>query len=182
MQALQDQGSHLAALARYDPVRVLYNALVPFAVAALEHFFGQAFRILLHYDEQAQKHLREQAKKVEIQDVIAISEGRKTIEQVVADWYSFQNLASIHNAFKEWLGIDFWGLLRQRKKVGKHLPFLEQHLSHVIEFRHGVVHRLELDYDLDYDQIVEILDVAVVVIETFIDHLEQERGLKIRDE
>jgi hypothetical protein len=48
-------GTNLESLARIDPTRVLYNALVPFALAALEHFFGQAFRIFLRYDNKARQ-------------------------------------------------------------------------------------------------------------------------------
>ena len=46
-------GTKLEPLAQTDPTRVLYNALVPFVLAALEHFFSQAFRILLRYNDKA---------------------------------------------------------------------------------------------------------------------------------
>ena len=65
------------SLSRHDPVRVLYNALVPFAVSALEHFFGQTFRILLQYDPNAHKRLQEVTRKIEVKDVLAISKGRQ---------------------------------------------------------------------------------------------------------
>jgi hypothetical protein len=38
------EGTKLAALAEVDPVRVLYNALVPFALASLESFFCRCFK------------------------------------------------------------------------------------------------------------------------------------------
>ena len=41
-------GTKLEPLSHADPAHVLYNALVPFAVAALEHFFSRCFKILLH--------------------------------------------------------------------------------------------------------------------------------------
>jgi hypothetical protein len=165
---------------RSDPVRVLYNALVPFAVAAIERFFGQVFRILLRYDSEAKQRLPEQKTKVPIDDVLAISSGEKTIEDVVADWYSFQNIQSSHKAFSDWFGIDLWGLLRRRKRVGARLPMLERQLNRIIEFRHGVIHRLELDLDLGREEIEAIFDVTLAVVETFIDHLEKEKGFKIR--
>jgi len=46
-------GTDLEALSRHDPSRVVYNALVPFTLAAIEHFFGQCFRILLKYDKHS---------------------------------------------------------------------------------------------------------------------------------
>ena len=168
-------------LTQQDPTRVLYNALVPFAVAALEHFFGQTFRIFLHYDEKAQKRLQEQSRKVEIQDVLAISAGYKTIEDIVADWYSFQNIQSINVAFKDWFGIDLWKILRRKRKIGRRIVLLEKQFDNIIRFRHGVVHRFEFDLDLSREQISEVLETAIVLVEAFIDYLEKERNLKIRD-
>ncbi|HEX5725895.1 MAG TPA: HEPN domain-containing protein [Longimicrobiaceae bacterium] len=173
----------LAELTRlHDPVRVLYNALVPFAVAALEHFFSQTFIILLRFDDQARRRLRDQTRKVEMSEVFALSQGERRIEELVAQWYSFQNIQSVHNAFYEWFGIDVWKLLRRRKRVGRRISVLERRLNHLIEFRHGIVHRFELDFGLGRDEISELLESARVLIEVFVDHLEQERGIKIRDE
>lgn len=174
-------GTELEALATTDPTRVLYNALVPFAVAALEHFFSRCFEILLRYDSKAQARLKQQTKKVDVSDVLAIQSGAKTIESIIADWYSFQNIASIHSAFSDWFGIDFWKLLRRRKKVGKKLPLLESRLDQLIQARHRVVHRLSLDVELSKAQIEEILDLVVAIVDTLVDHLEDSRGKAIRE-
>lgn len=168
-------------LSRNDPSRVLYNALVPFSIAALEYFFGNSFKILLHYDEKAQKKLKEQSRKIDMQDVWEISSGTKTIEDIIASWYSFQNLQSTSAAFKDWFGIDLWKFLRQRKKVGRRIILLEKQFNSIIQFRHGVVHRFELDLDLSRDEIIEVFDTAVVLIEAFVDFLETDRNIKIRD-
>jgi len=122
-------GTKLESLAEVDPMRVLYNALVPFAVASLENFFSRCFKILLHYDAKAQEKIRRQNKKVDFEDVIAIKNGTRTIEDIIADWYSFQNIASIHRAFSEWFGIDFWTIIRKRKKLGNKIAILEDRLN-----------------------------------------------------
>lgn len=174
-------GTKLQALAITDPVRVLYNALVPFAVAAIEHFFSQSFKILLKYDQKSQEHLRKQSRKIEIPDVILIRDGKKTIEDVVADWYSFQNIASIHAAFNEWFDINFWNLIRQRRKIRKRISFLEKQLNQLIEFRHGLVHRFELNLELRREDLEEIIEFVVALIDVFVDELEKRRGIPIRD-
>jgi hypothetical protein len=174
-------GTKLEALATADPTRVLYNALVPFAVAALEHFFSQCFKILLRYEPRARERLKQQTRKIDLADVLAIKAGTKTIEDVIADWYSFQNIASIHTAFSDWFGIDFWKLLRRRQKIGRRIALLESHLNQLIEFRHGIVHRLSLNIELRKPQIEEILDIALAIIDTFVDHLEKDRGKSIRE-
>jgi hypothetical protein len=174
-------GTKLEPLARADPTRVLYNALVPFSLAALEHFFGQAFRIFLRYDRKAQQCLVAQTRKVEFSDAMALAAHTKSIEDIVADWYSFQNIESIHKAFNEWFGIDIWKLFRQRRKVGKRIGWLETRLKNLIDLRHGVVHRFEINLDLDRPGIEELLDLSVLLIETFVDHVETSRGENIRD-
>jgi len=174
-------GTKFETLATADPVRVLYNALVPFAVAAIEHFFSQSFKILLKYDEKAQERLRQQSRKIEIPDVLSIRDGKKTIEDVVADWYSFQRITSIHAAFNEWFGINFWNLLRRRKKIGKRMLLLEKRLNQLIEFRHGLVHRFELDLELRRKDLEEILELVVALIDIFVDELERRRKIPIRD-
>jgi hypothetical protein len=174
-------GTKLESLARADPTRVLYNALVPFALAALEHFFGQTFRIFLRYDNKARQRLLDQTRKVEFPDAMALASNTKSIEDVVADWYSFQNIESIHKAFNEWFGIDIWKLLRQRRKVGRRIDWLEKRLKNLIDFRHGIVHRFEVNLDLDRSGIEELLDLSILLIETFVDYVETSMGENIRD-
>ena len=174
-------GTKLEALASVDPTRLMYNALVPFAVAAFEHFFSCCFKILLHYEPRAQKLMKDQTKKVEIQDVLAIQSRIKTIEDVIANWYSFQNIDSVHTAFKKWLGIDIWNIFRQRKKIGDKLDILEIRLKELIDFRHGVIHRFSLDRGLRKEGVQEMLDLVLVVIETFVEYLENSEGKRIRN-
>ena len=175
------RGTKSEVLETFDPHRVLYNALVPFAVAAAEHFFSQCFKILLAYDEKAQQHLLEQKRKLELRDVIAIQNGQQTLEDVVAGWYSFQSISSIHQAFKQWFDIDFWSVVRRRKKVGNRLPILEKKFQQLIEFRHGLVHRFDLDLELKKENLEEILNLVMVLIDEFVTYLEKTRKVPIRD-
>ena len=100
---------------------------------------------------------------------------------MVAEWYSFQNIDSIHKAFNEWFGIDIWNLLRQRRKVGKRIASLEKRLKSLINFRHGIVHRFEVNVDLDRPGIEELIDLSILLIETFVQHVEALLGEDIRD-
>jgi hypothetical protein len=169
------------SIARVDPARTVYNALVPFAVAALEHFFSNAFKILLRYDKQARIKLTEQNKKVEFADALALVERAKSIEDIVAEWYSFQRIDSIHRAFNEWFGIDIWKILRQRRRVGKRIGWLEKRFENLIDFRHGIVHRFEVNVEFERSDIEELLDLSILLIDTFIEHIETSRGEKVRD-
>jgi hypothetical protein len=59
---------------------------------------------------------------------------------------------------------------------------LEARPDYIIQLRHGVIHKLALDSGLTKQQILDILDTALTIIETFVDFLERERGKLIRDE
>ena len=175
------RGTKLEGVTTADPHRVLYNALVPFAVAAAEHFFSRCFKILLAYDENAQQRLLEQTRKLELRDVIAIRDGKQTLEDVVAGWYSFQSISGIHKAFTQWFDIDFWSVVRRRRKVGNRLPLLDGQFQQLIEFRHGVVHHFDLDLELNKEHLEEMLDLVMVLIDEFVTYLEKTRKVPIRD-
>ena len=175
-------GTKLEPLSTVDPVRVLYNALVPFAVAALEHFFSSCFKILLQYNPSAQQRLKEDSNtKVYMSDALSIQAGEMTVEDTVVRRYSFQNINGIHSAFNEWHGIDIWRILRKKRKVGRRLQFLEVLLNDLIDIRHGVVHKFSLNKELRKQDIEEILDLVLVIINSFVDFLEETQGKIIRD-
>lgn len=170
------------ALARNDPVRVLYNALLPFAVASLEGFFSRVFVIMIRYDPAARKHLGAQTRKIEFEDALAISRGERTIEDVVGAWFSFQNLNSLQKAFSDWLGLDFRKVLRDAlPNEAGHDP-LDEVLDALIRRRHLIVHELDLDFDLRRSDVVDAMANAGAIIDAFVDYLEGQRGMVIRDE
>lgn len=173
-------GTRFDSLSRTDPTRVLYNALVPFVVAIFEHFFSGCFQILLKYDEPAQKRLVEKNRRMDDADVLAVLSSKKTFESVIARRYSFQSISAINTAFKEIHNIDFRSIMRQRKRIGSRLPILERQLEQLIELRHGIVHGMNLDFDLRRKDIDELLDLVTVIMDAFIEHVEKKKGISIR--
>jgi hypothetical protein len=88
---------------------------------------------------------------------------------------------SIHKAFQEWLNIDFWSLIRRRRRVGQRVVRLQQRLDEIIESRHGVIHRFEFNRGLRREDLQDILATSLILIETLVDHLERDRNLHIKD-
>jgi len=160
-----------------DPSRVVYNALVPFLVAALECFFREAFEILLKYDADAQSKLEEKNRKLPFADARAIANGELTLERVVSGWFSFQNVDSIHTAFKEIHNIDVWNTLRRRKKVRDRLPLLIKALQDLIGARHGVVHRFSLDRRLNREGFLDLLESVRAIIGEMSEAIEKKLGI-----
>ena len=51
----------------------------------------------------------------------------------------------------------------------------------MIEARHGLIHRLQIDSRLRKQGISELLDAAMAVIDAFVDYLESQRSMRDRD-
>ena len=68
-------------IGRFDPSRVLYNALLPFAVAAFEHFFSSCFRILLQCEEGRERRHRwtQGSHKLTLAEIDEVAKGTKTV-------------------------------------------------------------------------------------------------------
>lgn len=162
-----------------DPARVIYNGLVPFAVAMFEYFFSRVFRILIAYDENALAKRMSHNTRVKFSTLLSVQSGEVSVEDVIADAYTFQNLDQLSKAYKEWLNIDVRNILYKKKRIGKKVSFLENRLSEIIQYRHGVVHHFQLDRSLDKEGYIEILEAVEASISTFLEYLETKYKITI---
>lgn len=156
-----------------DPSRVIYNGLVPFAVAAFEYFFSRSFEILLRYDEGAQTKLQSHQQKVKFEDLLQVKSGGKTVEMLIAENYTFQNLDQLNKAYKDWVGIDVRAVLYKKRKIGASIGYLENRVAEIIQYRHGVVHHLAIDRSLKKQDYLHILTAIELAIGEFISHIEK---------
>jgi len=164
---------------RLDPTRVLLNALIAFLVASIEHFFRETFQILVRYDPEARRKIEKQNKKASFAELVSVSRGELTVEEIVSGWYSFQNIDSIQRAFDDALGIDILRLLRRRKKVRGKLPLMHEFLADLIAQRHRVIHHFSFDRDLDRDGFLDLLHSTRVLIQSAADEIERKLGLPL---
>ena len=178
--AFRDLPKELAVLREFDPSRVLYNALLPFLLAAIERFFRETFIILLRYDERAKNKIREDTKKIETREALAISKGERIIEATIADRYSFQNINQIHNAFGDWLGLDIWQLIRRDKKTKRAVRTLEEAISTLVGHRHDVVHGFLFDPSVDRQALLRFFTATTSLVDLLVSHLETDRDILIR--
>lgn len=174
-----DQNGLLQFTKQLDPSRIVYNALVPFLVAIIEHYFRECFEILLKYDPSARKKLEGQNRKLSFVEAVAIAQGDLTIERIASGWYSFQNINSIQKAFKDVFGIDVWKVLRSRKKVRDKLPIMFKSLDNLIGARHGVVHHFVIDRDLDRDGFLDLLHFVKALLDLVSEEIERKLGVEL---
>ncbi|PKN96166.1 MAG: hypothetical protein CVU43_22095 [Chloroflexi bacterium HGW-Chloroflexi-5] len=111
--------------------------------------------------------------------LLKVKEGELTIEDVISETYSFQNLDQMNKAFREWLNIDLKSIFFKRKRIGHQISFLEDRIQEIIQYRHGVVHRFELDRSLTKDGYIAILDAIEASIKEFLNYLEMKYQITI---
>lgn len=164
---------------RLDPSRVIYNGLVPFAVAMFEYFFSQAFRVLIAYDKLALEKRENHKAKFEFSAILDIHRNKRSIEELIAENYTFQNLDQLNKAYKDWLEIDVRKIFFKKKRIGKSITFLENRISEIIQYRHGIVHHFEIDRSLTRDAYIHILDAISLAIEEFVLFIETKYKINI---
>jgi hypothetical protein len=162
-----------------DPSRVIYNGLVPFAVAMFEYFFSQAFQVLIAYDKLALEKRENHKGKFEFSAILDIHRNKRSIEELIAENYTFQNLDQLNKAYKDWLEIDVRKLFFKKKRIGKSITFLENRISEIIQYRHGIVHHFQIDKSLTRDAYINILDTISMAIEEFVLFIEKKYKIDI---
>jgi len=162
-----------------DPSRVIYNGLIPFAVSMFEYFFSQIFQILIAYDKYALEKRNSHKQKLDFSTLLEVSNKVKTIENVIAENYTFQNLNQLNKAYKDWLNIDVKNILYKKKKVGNRITFLENRISDIIQYRHGIVHHFSIDRSLTKEDYIHILEAVEKSIIELLDFIEKRYEFKI---
>ena len=174
-----DDSGILAFTKQFDPSRVVLNALLPFLLACIEYFFRESFIILLRYSDPGRQKLENLGRKVSFTEAIAISRGGMTVEEIGADAYSFQSLDGVGRAFSDVLGIDVLRSLRNRRKVGTKKPILRRFLSDLIKRRHGLVHRLTVDRQLDRATFLRDLEGVRLLLKSAAAEIERALGVPL---
>lgn len=162
-----------------DPSRVIYSGLVPFAVAMFEYFFSQAFQVLIAYDKIALEKRENHKAKFEFSAILDIHSNKRSIEELIAENYTFQNLDQLNKAYKDWLDIDVRKIFFKKKRIGKSIAFLENRISEIIQYRHGIVHHFAIDRSLTRDGYIYILDAISLAIEEFVLYIETKYKIEI---
>lgn len=161
-----------------DPSIVLYNSLMPFLVSIIEYFFGQIFANYIKYNESSRRLLTDEKIKIEISDVISILKKENSLEQIVMQFYNFQNLDSINKAFKKYISIDVRATLSQKKKVNSNVVRVLTNIEAILNARHKFVHELDIDYGLSKERYLDNIAIVEKAIELIIQQLKKE-GIKI---
>lgn len=134
------------------------NIYLTYLCSLIEEYFRTTYIALLKYSERKDKILNV---KFSPYDMVEISNGKKTVEEVFASTLSFQNINKICSNFH---------ILDNNLDIGKVLkkPYhnrkknLYEQMNDILERRHGLIHRLEIDNSYSSEYLKrDIQDVTV---------------------
>jgi hypothetical protein len=153
------------------------SLLIPFLVSLLESFFYEFYISYLESKpEILEKILIEKGRlKLNYFDLKNLLEKEKTLAELLAEYYNFQNLYSLNYAFRELLNLEL--LDRWSKKKINEKTYLEN-IQNLISQRHKIIHNLFSDENFVSQNILNYKETLVLIVNDFIDLVEK-TGLKI---
>ena len=125
------------------PTPNMFNANVysTYLCSLIEEYFKTTYIALLKYSERKEKILNV---KFSSYDLVEISNGNKTVEEVFASTLSFQNIQKICSNFHSLDNkMDIGRALKQ--PYNKRKKNLYDQINDILERRHALIHRLEID-------------------------------------
>ena len=125
------------------PAPNIFNANVysTYLCSLIEEYFKTTYIALLKYSDRKEKILNV---KFSPYDMMDISNGKKTVEEVFASTLSFQNIYKVCSNFHALDNKLDIGLALKRPYHNRKKNLYEQ-VNDILERRHGLIHRLDID-------------------------------------
>ncbi|OGP95801.1 MAG: hypothetical protein A2157_09790 [Deltaproteobacteria bacterium RBG_16_47_11] len=138
----------------YDPRILGNNALVPFLVAAVEDYFKSTFIALLRYSARKETFLK--GIRLQGEQLLAISDGKATVEEQISETLSFQRLSAVCRHFDALdTKLDIAGALR--KPYHRRSQSLFESLESLVLSRHDFIHRATVDPTMTDERIESLI-------------------------
>ncbi len=155
------------------------NVTIPFLIACFESFLKEFFIAYLETHPDVQEKVYEKTSKITYGEVRALLKHEKTLAEVEADNYSFQNLDSANHAYKTYIDIDIYALLNERRRVGKTSRVVREVVQELLELRHEIVHAAHIDQYLDKGRMEIYIGYLRKAGQLFVDKFLVEKDFRI---
>jgi hypothetical protein len=145
----------------FNPRLVANNTLVPFLVAASEDYFKSTWVAITRYSTNKEAIFK--SYRLQGNQLLAVANGLRSIEEQIAETLSFQKLSSVCANFKQTdTKLDIYGAMRRPYR--RRTVSLFESIERMVESRHDLIHRAILDETLTDDRIHELIyDLEAVV-------------------
>ena len=160
----------------YNPLISSTNIGLPFLISVMEEFLNGCYISLLKYSDLKKTIL----KKSNIQNelLIEVAEKESSVEEVVCRFKSFQNIDSINKNFRELNSkLNFTDSLKRFHSRRKY----HEKLSNIIEKRHLLIHRFQIDHDYTVTDLEKDINTIEKIVQIFYDRIIEIYGWNKRD-
>ena len=152
---------------------LLSNISTTYISSIIENYFRQLYVALIRYSDKKESIIA--SVKMNNYDLFEVAEGKITVEEAVALSKSFQNIHKIDKYFKDVNSkIDIKGCLskpyRNRKET------LYDTLNRVLEHRHSLVHRLNVDIEYTKEDVMKDISSVSVALTRVYKHICEKYG------
>ena len=154
------------------------NLILVFLIGSLETFLKDFFINYINCSPEIQEKIFEK-RKIEGIDVKRLILKEITIAEYEAEQFTFQNLQSANKAYKEYLGIDLFKILGQRKKIGNKYYILFNFIEEALKLRHKIVHATFLEENLDENKVLSYIKGIELIGKVFVNDLLVRKKLRI---
>ena len=151
----------LGEFASFDKGLITNNLVTVFLVSILETFLKDFFIAFVEMHPDLQEKIYEKQSKIDFQTLRALLGKEKTLAEVEAENYTFQNLGSANQAYLNYLKINLYDLWNKKRKFNNRFYKIREAVEELMQLRHKIVHTAYLNPNLDkaevdkYRKIVE---------------------------
>ena len=147
---------------------LLSNISTTYLSSIIENYFRDLYVTLIRYSDKKEKIITNS--NINKNDLFEVSEGKLTIEDAVALSKSLQNIKKIDSYFREINSkIDIKGALS--KPYHRRKETLFQTVDRVLEHRHSLVHRLNVDISYKKENVISDIKSVRVALDRVYEHL-----------
>ena len=147
---------------------LLSNMATTYITSIIENYFRQLYMAMLRYSEKKEKIIS--SVKINNYDLYKASQGEITIEEMVALSKTFQNIHKIDHYFRELdPKIDIKGTLSKPYHNRKENLF--QTLDRILEQRHSMVHRLNIDKSYRQNELKQDIKSVKKALDRVYEHI-----------
>lgn len=155
------------------------NTLLPFLIASIESFLKEFFIAYLETHPNVQEKIYEKKSKLEYSELKQLLSGEKTLAELEADNYTFQNLYSANNAYENYIDVDIFKVLNKRKRVKNKSRIVRDVIVEILDLRHKIIHAAYIDIGLDRNRMETYIAYARKAGELFVSSFLAEKRFRI---
>ncbi len=147
---------------------LLSNISTTYIASIIENYLRQLYVALLKYSDKKESIIA--SSKVNQYDLFEVSNNNICVEEAIALSKSFQNIHKAHSYFGEInKRIDIKGTLSKPYHGRKENLFLT--IDRVLEHRHSLVHRMDVDIQYKIEEVKKDIKSVAVALDKIYEHI-----------